>query len=609
MERNKIDNKYKWDLDTIYKDDNSYNADIEEVKKLTEEELSYEGKVLSSSSNLLKILELETKIERILDRLYVFVSLNYNLDTRQSTYSQKLSNLMDLYSEISVKTSFISDELSKLTQDTLDKFLKEEKGLSKYKFSLEKVIRHAKYILPIESEKLLANLAPVLDGGSEVFDKLDNADIKLSDVKDEKGNTLPLTQGLYSSYIKSPDRTLRKNALYSMHEYYKSHENSLSECLFNHIKTNAIISKLRGYNSPLEASLMQDDLTESFYNKVIDDTHKNLSVLHRLMKIYKKALELDEMHIYDINAQMCSISSKKYSIEEMQNIIRNSLSIMGDEYLEVVDKAFNEHWVDYYETRGKTSGAFSSGSYDTKPYILLNYTGSFDDVETLTHELGHSIHSYYSKKSRGPEDYQYPIFLAEIASTTHEILLNDYLLKNSTDIEMKKYILNNILNAYKSTVFRQVEFGEFEKIIYDKISNGENVTKDDFTSIYLDLQNKYYGGEVIMDDIIKYECLRIPHFYTSFYVYKYATSLCIAYRFASDIINHKPGAVQNYMKLITSGGKDYPLNILKECGIDLNKEDLMIFSIELIEKYMDEFEKIYLERSNDEWQQRTFMKH
>lgn len=592
MERNKIDNKYKWDLDVIYKDDASYNEDIKRVKELTEEELSYEGKVLSSSSNLLKILELETKLERIFDRLYVFVSLNYNLDTRQSNYSQKMSDLMDLYSEISVKTSFISDELSKLTQDTLDKFLKEEKELHKFKFALERVIRHAKYILPIESEKLLANLNPVLDGGSDIFDKLDNADIKLSDIKDSEGNIHPLTQGLYSSYIKGLDRTLRKNALYGMHEYYKDHENALSECLFNHIKTNTIISKLRGYNSPLEASLMQDDLTEEFYSKVIDDTHKNLNILHRLMKIYKKSLGLDDMHIYDVNAQMCTIKSKKYTIEEMQDTIKRSLSIMGEEYLDIVDKAFNEHWVDYYETKGKTSGAFSSGSYDTKPYILLNYTGSFDDVETLAHELGHSIHSYYSKKNRGPEDYQYPIFLAEIASTTHEILLNDYLLKNSNDDETKKYILNNILNGYKNTVFRQVEFGEFEKIIYDKIGNGENVTKDDFTSIYFDLQKKYYGDEVVMDDIIKYECLRIPHFYTSFYVYKYATSLCIAYRFASDITNHKPGAVQNYMKFITSGGKDYPLNILKECGIDLNKEDLMSFSIELIEKYMDEFEKL-----------------
>ena len=597
MDRKDIDKKYKWDLESIYKNDEEYNKDLEEFKEIGNKLCKYEGKVLDNAKNLLEVLKLDTECERLIDKLYTFSHLNYDLDTRNGKNLSRFNTLMDEYSRVNTMTSFVSTELSKLTHDKLNEFIKEEPELKAYRFNLEKIIKQSKYILSLESEKLLSTLSPILDEGAEVFDKIDNADINLGEVEDKDGKKLKLTSGSYGEFVRSSDRVLRKNAVYKMHEYYKNHENSISECLYNHVKTDSIITKLRGYNSSLEASLMHDDISVDFYKKVIEDTHKNLPVLHRMMNVYKKALGVDKMHIYDINARLGKLKDKNYSIEEINDTIKKALEIMGPKYMEVVNKAFNENWVDYYETTGKASGAYSSGCYDSKAYILLNYTGKFDDVETLAHELGHSIHSYYSKKERGPIDYQYPIFLAEIASTTHEILLNDYLLKNAKDNETKKYILNNILSGYKSTVFRQVEFAEFEYIIHDRIEKGENLTKEDFTNIYLELQNKYYGKDIINDEIIKYECLRIPHFYSSFYVYKYATSLCIAYHFASDIINKKEGAVDNYIKLISSGGKDYPFKILKECGIDLEKEDIMNYSLTLINKYIDELESITNERS------------
>ena len=595
MERENIDKKYKWNLSEIYKNDEKLKEDYKKCEELTKELEKYQGKVLKNGKTLNIVLDLDEKLDRVLSKISVYVGLNYTLDTTSNKWSKKDDEFSDFYSNISVRLSFISTELSKLTTEILNKFLKENKELEKYKFGLEHTIKESKHILSLEKEQMLSELSPVLFDSSSIFDKIDNADIYLDDIEDSNGKKHKLTSGNYQTFARSDDKVLRKNAFISMHSYYKKRTNTIGECLKNNVKTSAILSKIRGYSSSLERSLSYDDITPEFYEKVLTDAKSHIQTLHKIMDAYKKALNLDEMHIYDINARVGKFD-RTFKIEEIQNEVRNSLEVMGEDYLKVVDKAFNSNWVDYYETKGKRSGAFSSGCYDTKPYILLNYTGSFDDLETLAHELGHSIHSYYSIKNRPSTDYNYPIFLAEIASTTQEVLLNDYLLKNTKNDDEKLYILNNILSNYKSTVFRQIEFAEFEKIIADKIEAGENLTSKEFTDIYLDLQKFYYGPNVIQEDLIKYECLRIPHFYSQFYVYKYATGLAIAYKFAKKIINKEKDAVENYIKFISSGGKDYPLNILKESGIDLDKENVFDESIELIEEYLKEFNTL-VERS------------
>jgi len=591
MERKDIDKNYKWDLREIYSSQEKYQEDINEVKTLLEKILTFKDKVLESSTLLLEVLTIETSMNRKLNKLFTFINLNYTLDTRDSSYTKELGHLIDFASEIEEKTSFITTELSKLTEEKLEKFLEEKEELKKYEFSLRKIIRNSKYILSLEKEELLSKLSPLLSAGDDIFEKLDNADVDYGEIEDSTGKKHVLTGGTYQSFITAQDRTLRKNAVYAMHEFYKKHANTIAECLKNNTKGNTIIADIRGYESALEASLMDDDITVNFYNSFIESIRANIKTLHRMIDLYKKAMKLDEMHIYDINAKVGKNLQENYSVEDMKQIVKSSLEVLGDKYLEIVDKAWNENWVDFYETKGKRSGAFSSGTYDTKPYILLNYTGSFNDVETLAHELGHSIHSYYANKNQDEISSNYPIFLAEIASTTHEILLNDYLLKNAKDKQTKIFILNNILSSYKSTVFRQTEFAEFEKIIHERTQNGENLTCEDFTNIYMNLQNFYYDN-LVNDDIIKYECFRIPHFYHSFYVYKYATGLCIAYKFAKDILEKKENATENYIKFLSSGGKNYPLEILKECGIDLEKNDVVKESITIIESYLDEFETL-----------------
>lgn len=590
--RNEIDTKYKWDLEAIYSNIDLYYKDMDKVKKILKKIKKFKGHVLDLSENLLKIMDLDQEVSTLFDKMINYINLNLELDTRDGFYNSKYKELLDFYSNLDLDLNFISEELKKLNNEILNSFLKEKPKLKKYEFDLRHTIKMNKHILSLESENLLSTLSPVLSVGEEIFSKLDDADSDFGEATDSKGIAHKITHGTFARYICGDDRVLRKNADEKYHEYYKKHANTISECLSSHIKTVCIISKLRGYSSPLEASLSNDDISIDFYNHFIKEINDNLPTLHRMMHITKKALKLDEMHIYDIRCKLDSKVKQDYTIEEMQSILLEALKPLGSEYIDGVKEAFNSNWVDYYETPGKRSGAFSVTSVSTKPYLLLNYTGSFDDLETFSHELGHSMHTYFSNKYQDPVDVVYPIFLAEIASTTNELLLNNYLLNNAKDKNFKKFILNNIISMYKSTIFRQAEFAEYQAIIYDKTQKGENLTKEDFTSIYYDLQKKYYGDEVIQDDYIKYECLRIPHLYYSFYVYKYATSLAIAYKFAYKILSNEPGAVESYIKFLSSGGKDYPLNILKECGIDVEKDNLLDYSIKMINNYMDEFEKL-----------------
>ena len=590
--RSEIDKKYKWDLESIYANIDEYNKDLERLKQIIKNIVKYKGKVLASSTNLLELLKLNIEQEQLTDKLGNYIHLNNELDTRDDFYNARMSELTDFISSIELETNFISEELKALTNDMLNAFLKETPELKAYEFLLKCTIKANKHLLSLESENLLTTISPVLYTGDEVFSLLDDADSDYGDVLDSKGKKHKLTNGTYSRFTSGADRVLRKNASMALHEYYKKHANTLSCCLYNHVKTSVIESKLRKYESPLVQALSYNDLSETFYNNFIKSVNDNLGTLHRMMKLTKKTLKLSTLHIYDINAKVSDGVKTEYTIEEMQEILLKALAPLGEEYISVVKEAFASNWVDYYETPGKRSGAFSTVTSSVKPYLLLNYTGTFTDLETFSHELGHSMHTYFANKYRTPIDSHYPIFLAEIASTTNELLLNSYLLNNTKDKKLKKYLLNCLMARYRSTIFRQTEFSEFESIIHEKTQSGKALTKEDFTNIYMDLQKKYYGPLVVQDDYIKYECLRIPHLYYNFYVYKYATSLAIAYRFAYAILNKEEGAVENYLHLLKSGGKDYPANILKECNIDINNENILDYSIKMINNYMDEFEKL-----------------
>ena len=590
--RKKIPKKYTWDLDTIYSSFDEYYKDMKKSGKILEKIKKYEGKILASGENLYNVLKLELELDLIFDKMGNYIHLNSELDTRDGAYTVKLAELMDFYARVNTNTNFISEELKKLDEKKLNKYLKEYPKLKDYEFSLRDIIKNNMHLLSLECENLLSNISPILNAGEDIFSKLDDADSDYGFVLDKNGKEHKLTNGTFQRFITGSDRVLRKNADEKLHEYYKNRANTFAACLSNHIKTQSIIANLRKYNSSLEASLSENDISQKFYDNFIEQVNANLPTLHKMMSIYKKAFKLDEMHIYDIRCKFDEGIQSYYSPEEMQRILLEALKPLGKEYIEGVKKAFKERWVDYFETPGKRSGAFSTTTRTVKPYLLLNCTGSFDDLETFVHELGHSMHTYFANKYRSPIDSSYPIFLAEIASTTNELLLNNYLLNNTDDVKVKKTILNNLISMYRGTIFRQIEFAEFERIIYEKTDAKVNLSCEDFTSIYYDLQKKYYGPNVIQDDYIRYECFRIPHLYYNFYVYKYATSLAIAYHFAYKIINNEDGAVENYLNLLKSGGKDYPLNILKKCGIDFEKDDILAYSIKMINDYMNEFDNL-----------------
>ena len=591
-DRKDIPTQYTWDLESIYTSFDEYYKDMEKCKELLEELKKYKGVILKSPDNLYNVLKLQLELDLIFDKMGNFINLNSELDTRDGFYQVKLGELTDFYAKYSLETNFILEELKKLDDNLLSEFLEKNPKLKDYEFGLKVTIKGNKHLLSLECENLLSNLMPVLNAGEDVFSKLDDADSDYGEVVDSKGKKYKLTNGTFQRFITGKDRVLRKNADESLHNYYKQHANTLASCLSNHIKTSSIIANIRGYNSTLEACLDSNDIKPEFYNHFIDAVNANLDTLHRMMKIYKKAFKFDEMHIYDIRCKFDDGIKEYYTPEEMQHILLKALKPLGDEYIEGVKSAFKERWVDYYETPGKRSGAFSITTKTIKPYLLLNCTGTFEDLETFAHELGHSMHTYFSNKYRSPIDSSYPIFLAEIASTTNELLVNNYLLNNSDDKKVKRTILNNLISMYRGTIFRQIEFAEFERTIYEKVDAKENLSSEDFTNIYYDLQKKYYGPLVIQDDYIRYECFRIPHFYYNFYVYKYATSLAIAYHFAYSILNNEERAKENYLNFLKSGGKDYPLNILKTCGIDFEKDNILDYSIKMINNYMDEFEKL-----------------
>lgn len=591
-DRKEIPALYTWDLDSIYSNFNEYYKDMDKCNALLGKLQQYEGTVLKTPNNLYEVLNLELELDLMLDKMGNFVHLNSELDTRDGFYNVKLGELTDFYAKLSGNTNFIAEELKALSDEKLDQFFKELPKLKDFEFGLREVIKNNKHLLSLECENMLSNLMPVLNAGEEIFSKIDDSDSDYGYVSDEKGKKHKLTAGTFQRFITGRDRVLRKNADEKLHNYYKSHANSLAACLSNHIKTESIIAKMRGYSSTLEACLDGNNIKPDFYNHFIGEVNANLDTLHRMMKVYKKAFNLKDMHIYDIRCKFDEGIKDYYTPEDMQSILINALKPLGEEYIEGVKKAFKERWVDYFETPGKRSGAFSTTTKTVKPYLLLNSTGTFEDLETFAHELGHSMHTYFSNKYRSPIDSSYPIFLAEIASTTNELLLNNYLLKNTDDKKFKRTILNNLLSMYRGTIFRQIEFAEFERIIYERTDALENLSCEDFTSIYYGLQKKYYGPDVIEDDYIRYECFRIPHFYYNFYVYKYATSLAVSYHFAYKILNGEDGALENYLKFLKSGGKDYPLNILKECGIDFEKDNILSYSIKMINEYLDEFESL-----------------
>ena len=591
-QRKEISDKYKWDLSKVYSSSDEVKADIKKLKTMVDDYLKYKGKITSSSDMLLKATDDYFALARILDKLIVYSHMKFDEDKGVSE-SESLMGIVDKFAdEVSEKLAFYTPEVLSADYDKIKEFIAGNESLEKYSFMFEDLFREKRHILPLEQEEMMARLGEVLSSPENTFRVLDDVNLKFDDILDENGNKVVLNNSNYSNYLKSEDRNVRKEAFESLYKSYSNYKNTFASLLRGNVKSNFFVSNTRKYNSPLEMSLYSDNIDKKLYTSLIEKVHNNLDIMKEYMKVRKDILGILDVHMYDVYAPLVKNISRNYTFEEAKALVLKALEPLGEVYINDLKGLFDSNCIDVYNNLNKRSGAYSWGCYDTLPYVLLNFEGKFYDVSTIAHELGHSMHSLYSTKYQDYHDHGYPIFLAEIASTVNEILLNKYCSLHAESKEEKAYYLNNLLENFRTTLVRQTMFAEFELMIHDLEANGEVLTDELLCNTYLKLNKKYFTDEAISDDLIKFEWARIPHFYTSFYVYKYATGISVASRIVSDILSGKEGALDNYMKFLASGGSDYPLEILKKVDIDIENDDTIDKALDMFRETLKEFEEI-----------------
>lgn len=594
--RDQISSNDKWNIEAIYKDVNSFNKDIEKAQLELEKLVELITDFSSNSENFKNFFLQDEIVCRILDKLSIYANCKSDEDTRNSTYQELCGKITNLYAEYNEKTSSVIPRILKMDKETVYKYIEEQEKLKSYKYLLDMILSKKEHILAEEVEKVISAYEPVLDASSSTSSYLTNADLEFGTIKNENNEEVEFTEANYSNFIQSKDRKVRKAAFEKLYNTYEKVKNTLTSTYNTTVNNDAITSRIRNYNSSIEMYLKPKNIPVELYNNLIKVVRNNLDKLYEYYDMKKNILNLEEFHLYDTYVKIVEDNEKEYSYDEAKDIVINALSIYGEGYTNVLKKAFSEGWIDKYPNKGKKGGAYSTGSYDTIPYILLNYTNTYNDVSTLAHELGHSMHTYYVTKNNPYITANYPIFLAEIASTTNELLLSHYMYENSTSKEEKLGILNEKLDLFKATIFRQTMFAEFEKNAHEYVDNKNILTSDYLCDMYYKLNRDYFGNGVVVDEDIKYEWLRIPHFYTPFYVYQYATSLSISCYVAENIINNTPGFKDKYIEFLSSGGRNYPLEVLKIIDIDLTDTKVFESAMNDFNKTLEEFKKIYYEK-------------
>lgn len=587
--RKEIENKYKWNLEKMYLDSSKIEEDIKFIEKSYEDIKKYKGKMSDSAENFYNSLKIMEDSSRRLSYLYAYTHMKHHEDTRINENLADATKSEMIASELGKATAFIVPEIIGMDSSLLENFLKDER-ISPYKKMIDEILRDKPYTLSEKEEEIMAAVSDLTGVAENTYEMLSYADMKFPEIEDEKGEKVRLDHFNYSTYIKSKNQRVRKDAFEAEFGTYKKYSNTMASTLFGAIKSEIFNAKTRKYPSALFASLYQDNISVDVYNNLIDSIHENIPALDKYLEIKKKYLGLDELHMYDLYVPMARDFNMEISYEEAKEIILEALKPMGEGYTSLIQKAFDERWIDVYENEGKKGGAYSWGCYDSHPYILMSYNNDLNSMFTLIHELGHSIHSYLSHNSQPYIYSSYKIFVAEVASTVNETLLIKYLLNNSKDKTEQIYLLNYYLEQFRTTVYRQTLFAEFEKITHEKVEAGNPMTADDFTEVFYNLNKLYYGGACNVDEISGVEWARIPHFYSNFYVYKYATGFAAASVLSEKILN-EDGAVEKYLEFLKSGGSEYPLDQLRSAGVDMEKKEsvdgaLKIFN-ELTEKLED----------------------
>ena len=594
-ERNEIDSKYQWNLDSLYVCDDKWEEDFNEIDKLSDELAKYKGKVTENSKTLLNVINLKLNISRKIGNLFTYSKMRLDEDTRKDKYQGLNDRAKGLMVKVEGKLSFIVPEILLLDEKVLKEYINKEDELKVYKHYLEGITRKREHVLSPQEEAIIAQVGDVADAPQSTFSMLNNADIKFPTIKDEDGEDVEITHGKFVPLMESKDRRVRKEAFKGLYSTYENFKNTFASTLSSDVKKNIFYSRVRNYNSSLEASLDTNNVSPKVYENLINAVHENLPAMHKYVKLRKEVLELEELHMYDLYTPIVKDVEMKKSYEEGQDLMLKGLKPLGEDYLDTVKEGLNSRWIDVYENKGKRSGAYSWGTYDSNPFILLNYQDTLDNVFTLAHEMGHSMHSYYSRKNQPYVYGGYSIFVAEVASTANEALLMDYMLKNTVDKNEKLYLLNHYLEQFRGTVYRQTMFAEFEKLIHEEVENGGALTADKLCKIYKDLNIKYYGPDIVVDEEIALEWARIPHFYYNFYVFQYATGFSAAVALSQKILNNEEGALENYLGFLKSGSSDYPINVLKNAGVDMTSKDPVDNALKLFSELVDEMEKLIKE--------------
>lgn len=586
MDREKIEEKYKWKLEDLYENKEEYDKDLIKLSELVDEFEKYKGKILENDNTLLETLLLDEKIDMLTNKLYVYANMKLHEDTRVGVNQELAGNLDITLANINERISFFVPELLEKDYSYVEKLIEKNDKLERFKFLLEVIFNEKDHILSKEIEALMSRTGNILSIPDNVFSNLNDADLVFGEIKDENGKNVELTKANYYIYSLSKDRRVRKEAFETLYKKYKELNNTFATIMNSNLQVTTFLTKTRKYSSPLNLYLDSNKIDENIYYDLIKTVNKNLDKMYKYTKLRKDVLKLDELHMYDMSVKLTEDSEKEYTFEDAKKIVLDALAPLGTNYIKDLENAFNSNWCDVYENRGKHSGAYSWGCYNAHPYVLLNYQSKYNDVSTLAHEMGHALHRYYSNKN---QDYYYSdnaIFVAEIASTVNETLLNLYMLDKENE-KMKKLIINELLDDIKNTIYRQTMFAEFELTIHNMSFNGETLNNEKLNNIYYDLIKKYHGENVICDEYIKYEWSRIPHFYTPFYVYQYATGLSIAISIATRIYNGDAEMKDKYLEFLKSGSNDYPTNLVSKMGINISESvnsALNIFN-ELIEKY------------------------
>ncbi|MBB6453054.1 oligoendopeptidase F [Salirhabdus euzebyi] len=581
-----------WRLEDIFATDQEWLREFEEVKKLYPKVGEFQGKVTESADTLLKLMKLQDDVAGRLAKLYTYAHMRYDQDTTNSFYQELNTKAETLITQASSAMSFIVPELLTLENNEVEKFIEQNEELKVYKHYLENTLRQRAHILSEKEEELLAEVSDVTSNPQQTFGMLNNADIAFPTVKDEEGNELDLTHGRYIQFLQSKDRRVREDAFNAMYDTFGKFKNTFSSTLSGTIKKDNFYAKVRKYDSARQSALNANNIPEAVYDNLVEAVNEKLPLLHKYVELRKEVLGLDDVHMYDLYVPLVQEADMDIPYEEAKDLMLKGLQPLGEEYQNILKEGFENRWVDVDENKGKRSGAYSSGVYGTNPYILMNWQDNINNLFTLAHEFGHSVHSYYTRKYQPYRYGNYSIFVAEVASTCNEALLNDYLLKETDEKQKKLYLLNHFLEGFRGTVFRQTMFAEFEHDIHVREQNGEPLTADKLTQLYYDLNKKYFGNNIVIDEKIGLEWARIPHFYYNYYVYQYATGYAAATTLATKILDEGEEAVNRYVEFLKAGSSDYPIEVLKQAGVDMTSKQPILSALDVFEEKLNEFEAL-----------------